>query len=1701
MKDKLKSILNKIKNNKKKVIGITFGVFAVFIFTFATYNLNNPTYFNRLFANVLNNGVPANSNFEDNTFYSCVVDAYNSANGTSKAYTDNLTDEELASITSLECSGWRYSDSDKITSAKGVEKLTGLTTLHLYENKLTSIDIGKNTFLTNLELNSNQLTSIDLSNNTALSSLNLNNNQLTSIDLNKNTKLESLHLNSNQLTSIDVSNNTSLTELNLGFNQLTTIDVSGNTSLIGLNLDNNQLTSIDVSKNVSLTNLSLSYNQLASIDVSKNVSLINLSLGSNQLTNIDLRGNTSLTYLNLASNQLTSIDVSKNTSLINLSLGYNQLTSIDVSNNTALTNLDLYSNQLTGIGVSNNTSLTELDLSFNQLTSIDLSKNTTLIRLGLSGNQLTNIDVSNNTALTDLGLADNKLTSIDVSNNTSLTTLNLYSNQLTNIDLSNNTSLTRLFLDNNSFEDIPTMTVGETYVIKDNIKLPNDKKATYSIKDTSIAKLENGVITALKNGTTRLIIDAGYTSEYNEDYKIYIDFMVQSAELSSNLYNINNDLKYIYTKNITDTNTILSNISTSIGEIQTDDDNTLKIKYNDKIISEYKIISYNVTDYDTDGEYIYPIINKFDYNNISVINGSYEVDNNQNVINIKYEDNIIDTVKLVILTSSKYDLTKWRKDTYPYTTNHYILLSKPTDEYRGGSEISVTNASLWAGSLYDDMYVDADGKSLFSFSQLKMSINNGSFGEDYVYTKNETNLDNIKANITRNYGTIDIEDNMLKVLYNNEVLLEYKIVNFKIKNAVISGNTINAIKDKFSINDIEVNNGMYKLNDDNTLNIKYNDQVIDTLNIEIITPSLHFIDSTNNYIINDKEKYIYTRNSFRVKYMIENLVANIGNVVIEDNKAKIVYDGETLLEYKFVRYNIKNYTLTKYNDNYYLNIGNNVLDESYISVINGDYEISDNNLVIKYNNKTIDTIPIISYQLDYDIINSYGNKYIYLKDKEFDSSKITVNNCEYKIEYNQLTIYSPTTILETINLASINLNGAELKGSSVYLGGMGNLYINGTNCDVNDLGNYIYQIIIGENIVDTISGIKIEASDWSIIERIDNYGYIYLGARSISELADFNIINGYSEETENELIIYESENKEYELKRLNILRISSDKYDLKSSYSKDNNAYYIYTKDKKIDASSIKASDGIIIDDQTSYIAIRDSISGMDLESIQPVYVDVNKYSEYKLVDDCIYLGLINKNDSQYISVNGGYAQKNGDQFDIYSGAGQKLDSLDIIALETDYLSYDVKDESESRSRYEYEFASSSLYLGVDTFNPAYITSKINSTYEYATDTSLLKIKHNDKLIEEIKVVNIYLPDKYKFIWDNLYLKDSEFKDSMVKSITNVKNIDKDKISVMNGKLILVREEQEDDDGNTYFEEWLDVYTIDYDSSRYEDEDYRDSKYIKGEIALASISSKKYDMSDNYIYLGTEDFNSDLEFKNFGKTYNTNKLLETNALKIDKNKIELWFTGEECDSKYVDGKYVETCSYEPVEKVDSWDLVKVLSDDFDLSTSSIDLNFDGIFSLDSVGITSGSISLEGDILVIKYKDKVVKEIKVNDAKKNTTTTKKVEDIENTTQNSSYTTTTKKRNIFSRLFGNKKTTATAKKVTSRKNIFRRTTKNKSSTTKVITNKNNISTTNKESGKTIRLNVKILVILLVSFNIIFVSALYLFKKDKFKEKGEK
>src|SRR5574344_1394808 len=138
MKKMLNRVEAKLKRNKKKVVLVTVMLLTLFVVTFCYVNITKPTKINKYISHVINKGTPVNTYFDDENFYDCVVDKYNSENSTSLPYTTALSDEQLKSITELDCS------SKKIVSAKGVEKLTGLTDLRLYNNKLSTIDVSKN---------------------------------------------------------------------------------------------------------------------------------------------------------------------------------------------------------------------------------------------------------------------------------------------------------------------------------------------------------------------------------------------------------------------------------------------------------------------------------------------------------------------------------------------------------------------------------------------------------------------------------------------------------------------------------------------------------------------------------------------------------------------------------------------------------------------------------------------------------------------------------------------------------------------------------------------------------------------------------------------------------------------------------------------------------------------------------------------------------------------------------------------------------------------------------------------------------------------------------------------------------------------------------------------------------------------------------------------------------------------------------------------------------------------------------------------------------------------------------------------------------------------------------------------------------------------------------------------------------------------
>ncbi|MBR5689660.1 MAG: leucine-rich repeat domain-containing protein, partial [Prevotella sp.] len=189
------------------------------------------------------------TNFPDTHFRNFLLEQIYGRDG-------KLTDAEIKTVNEIEVS------DRPITSLKGIEFFTALTTLFCWNNQLTELDLSKNTKLTLLNCVHNRLNTLDLSKNTVLFLLVCDNNQLTSLDLSKNTKLTHLFCDNNQLTTLDLSKNTELTGLWCNNNLLTSLDVSKNIELETLSCYDNQLTSLDLSKNAELTELACHGNKI-----------------------------------------------------------------------------------------------------------------------------------------------------------------------------------------------------------------------------------------------------------------------------------------------------------------------------------------------------------------------------------------------------------------------------------------------------------------------------------------------------------------------------------------------------------------------------------------------------------------------------------------------------------------------------------------------------------------------------------------------------------------------------------------------------------------------------------------------------------------------------------------------------------------------------------------------------------------------------------------------------------------------------------------------------------------------------------------------------------------------------------------------------------------------------------------------------------------------------------------------------------------------------------------------------------------------------------------------------------------------------------------------------------------------------------------------------------------------------------------------
>ncbi|APX23363.1 MAG: hypothetical protein CML50_24515 [Rhodobacteraceae bacterium] len=156
-------------------------------------------------------------------------------------------------ITTAEAIGAVNCPARGITDITGLEHFTAMHTLDLSDNKLTSFGLkftGNKTGLVSLNLESNQLTSLDLSSIEPIEFLNVADNELTGITLSANTYLSSLNAQYNKLTSFVLPVQSTMLYADLSHNALTDVlgpfakDLGALTSLSFLDLSNNALSTI-----------------------------------------------------------------------------------------------------------------------------------------------------------------------------------------------------------------------------------------------------------------------------------------------------------------------------------------------------------------------------------------------------------------------------------------------------------------------------------------------------------------------------------------------------------------------------------------------------------------------------------------------------------------------------------------------------------------------------------------------------------------------------------------------------------------------------------------------------------------------------------------------------------------------------------------------------------------------------------------------------------------------------------------------------------------------------------------------------------------------------------------------------------------------------------------------------------------------------------------------------------------------------------------------------------------------------------------------------------------------------------------------------------------------------------------------------------------------------------------------------------------
>lgn len=217
-----------------------------------------------------------------------------------------------------------------ISDLTGIEAFTALTSLNVYSNKLSFLDVSSNTQLQKLICTLNSIVSLDLSKNTKLVEVRCGNNNLSELNIKNgaNNSINAFYANNNpNLKCIQVDDPV-FSLSNWLFVDAQTAFSTNCSSYCGVNIPD------ETFKRELVNNTSINTNGDKQIDCSE---------ASNYSGAIDISGKgisdlsgieafTSLTSLIAPSNNITHLDLSKNTSLTQLIIVTNKLVSLNVAN-------------------------------------------------------------------------------------------------------------------------------------------------------------------------------------------------------------------------------------------------------------------------------------------------------------------------------------------------------------------------------------------------------------------------------------------------------------------------------------------------------------------------------------------------------------------------------------------------------------------------------------------------------------------------------------------------------------------------------------------------------------------------------------------------------------------------------------------------------------------------------------------------------------------------------------------------------------------------------------------------------------------------------------------------------------------------------------------------------------------------------------------------------------------------------------------------------------------------------------------------------------------------------------------------------------------------------------------------------------------------------------------------------------------------